>query len=182
MTIRKSSVCAALAGTLLVGGCCDCPPPKISCIDFEDQAVGGQFNVGDSFTASGVTIDVVAVGVHNNRAEITDGQYTPASGNDLRPLNVGVAFNLPGTAYDLTLNFADLGGNSQLLINGDAVSDPLIRRVVDFDGQTIGGVLVGVTAAQQGNNWFGNVALTGSISSLTIVGQELWIDDVCYKQ
>lgn len=182
MTHKSSITYVLFAATISLGGCCTCPPPKVSCIDFEDQVVGSRFNVGDSFSASGVAIDVIAVGVYDNHAEITDGQYTPAPGHDLRPMNVGVSFNLPASAYDVTMNFADLGGKSQFLVNGSGVTDPLINRVVEFDGQTIGGVLVSVAGAQQGNNWRGNVTLTGAVSSLTIVGQELWIDDICYKQ
>ena len=184
MYVKVFGVCGLLLGGLLLGGCCLCPPTPVSpsCIDFEDQAVGDQFNVGDSFIASGITIDVVAVGVYDDRAEITGGPYTTASGNDLRPLNVGVKFNLPASSFDVAMNFADLGGRSQFLINGAAVSTPSVNRVIEFDGATIGGVLVTVAAIRQGNNWYGDVSLSGSINTLTVVGQELWLDDVCYMQ
>lgn len=172
----------AVAIALLVGSCCVCPPPagERACIDFEDQAVGSQYTVGNSFVASGITIDVVAVGAYSNRAEITAGNYTTASGNDLRPLNVGVQFNLPPSARDVTMNYADLGGNNQFLINGASVANPAINQVIEFDGQTIGGVTVSVTTATPGDSTRGDVALNGTINSLVVVGQELWLDDVCY--
>ena len=168
---------------LLLDGCCACPPvtPR-ECIDFEDQTVGTQFHVGESFTASGTVIDVVAVGTSDNYAEITPGSQTTASGNDLRPKGVGVQLNLPASAYDVTMNFADFGGTTQFIINGDSFSTSGHTRVIEYDGQNIGGVLVDVTAIQQGNNWYGDALLQGAISSLTIVGQELWIDDICYMQ
>lgn len=168
---------------IFVSACCACPPlTGRNCIDFEDQAVGSRYDVGDSFTSAGVLMDVIAVGSYDNWAEITAGNQTTATGNDLRPQNVGVRFNLPSSASDVTMNFADFGGNTLLLINGDSFSTSGHTRVIEYEGQTVGGVLITVTATQQGNNWRGSAMMRGSISSLTIVGQELWIDDVCYMQ
>ena len=39
---------------------------------------------------------------------------------------------------------------------------------------------VSVTTAIPGDSTRGDVALNGTIDSLVVVGQELWLDDVCY--
>jgi hypothetical protein len=42
----------------------------------------------------------------------------------------------------------------------------------------VGGATVAVTTNASGE--LGAIELTGSIQTVTIGGQELWIDDVCY--
>ena len=78
-----------------------------------------------------------------------------------------------GSVTDLSFVFGEFGGNLNLEINGD------FRNFEDFaeiDGDTVGGVDVSIV------NGFGDdqgtLQLSGNISSFSIGGQELWIDDV----
>ncbi|WP_264322338.1 SdrD B-like domain-containing protein [Zarconia navalis] len=74
---------------------------------------------------------------------------------------------------DLSLVFGEFGGNLNLEINGDFRN---FEDFADIDGDTVGGVDVSVV------NGFGDdqgtLQLSGDISSFSVGGQELWIDDV----
>ncbi|MDY7083228.1 MAG: PKD domain-containing protein, partial [Halobacteria archaeon] len=76
----------------------------------------------------------------------------------------------------IEFDYTDHGGNTNLEVNGD-------RRVVDnlgsLDGQTVGGATVTVWEAGEpsGNN---QLAVTGSITSFSVGGQEFNIDNVTF--
>jgi Ca2+-binding RTX toxin-like protein len=82
-------------------------------------------------------------------------------------------FNFADPLGGLTLNFADLGGSTNLSINGVF---RFLEDLSDADGQVIAGVTVDVEMLPDGT---GILRLRGTISSFAIGGQELWIDRLC---
>jgi len=86
--------------------------------------------------------------------------------------NVNLRFDFGESPKTLSLRYGEYGGNINVEINGD------LRNVDDFSDliSPIGGVHVTI-----GNfgDCKGVVSLSGTINSLAIGGQELWIDHVC---
>lgn len=183
MTAR--AIVAGLLPAALLSGCCSwcaCCQGDGACIDFNDLAQGTTYPIGSAFTSAGINMNVSALnpGV-GGEVEVTNGANTTGSGNDIRPNNSIVSLTLPPSTNGATFQFADFGGDNELRVNGVTLTGPGQNRMIDFDGASLGGATVAVSASQSGNNWTGSVAITGPINALSIGGQELWIDDLCYE-
>lgn len=150
------------------------------CVDFEDLTPTTVYNVGGTFADSGV---IVTMGDY----QWTNGTWTSAgftsvettglagsAGNEMQVNNITLDFDFGRDVEDMTIRFAQLGGNINLTINGDFRNE---SDVMALDGQLIGGTLVKVFFDGTTDN--GIVVITGVVASFAIGGQELWIDDVC---
>lgn len=179
MIIRNVTIklIVSISHIILLTGC------ATSCLDFEDQSLGTRFNVGVTVTTSGTNIGVEQFKYGNGdlvstgRAQIDNRNYARGSGLDLNARNVNLR---PQHAYpvnEIEFNFAELGGNNNININGDFRN---VRDLIDLNNINIGGTQVTVDAIQQGNNWYGNIIIEGNISDFSIGGQELWVDDYCF--
>ncbi len=163
----------AVAGAMLISGCC---------VRFTDQAAGTVFHVGDTITTSGTDIAVDQFQYGNNNwtsdgsARVDTNQYSGGSGKDLNARNVNLRFMFDYPVDKITLKFGELGGNNNIKVNDDFRNVP---DLVSLNGNTIGNAHVTVTAAQQGNNWYGDMVIEGDINNFVIGGQELWLDDIC---
>lgn len=156
------------------------PLPLESCVDFEQQATGTVYNVGNTFTDAGVTIEVKGFQWANNiwtntgHARITNSQQSGHLGKDINANNVSLSFNFGTPRQSLLLYFGEYGGNLNIKINGDFRN---FGNFADINATVIGGVHISVV------NGFGNdkglLNLIGPISSFVIGGQELWIDHIC---
>jgi len=153
--------------------------PTTLCIDFEDLPLGGEYHVGDSFVDSGVVIAVEHFQWGNG--QWTDGGYAKveneglagSSGQEMAVNNVNLRFDFGDSSYTgLSLRYGEYGGNINIEINGD------LRNVADFSDvmSPVGGVHV--STGNLGNG-MGALVLSGTINSLAIGGQELWIDHIC---
>jgi len=155
------------------------PPVHVCCVEFEEQQVGTQYVVGDTFTDSGVSITVEPFTWSNGTstssgvATIDSGGQAGGSGNDVNTNNVNLSFDLPGAPTGLTMRFGEYGGNLNLRINGDFRN---FEDFADIDGATIGGVQVAVAQLTPQR---GVLVLAGAINDFAVGGQELWIDDIC---
>jgi hypothetical protein len=178
MIKRNSTVKSAVSigHILLLTGCA-------TCLDLEDQTMGTQFSVGDTISTSDTNIKVEqfqyssGVWTSSERAQIDNRNYARGSGLDLNARNVNLR---PQHAYPVNkikFNFGELGGNNNININGDFQN---VGDLIDLNNSTIGGTQVTVDAVQQGNNWYGTVAVEGDISDFSIGGQELWVDNYCF--
>ena len=163
------STAAPAIGTLAPG----------DCIDFESLTPGTIYHVTDSFFDSGVSISAEPF-------QWSGGTWTSAGSSDVQTLNLGggtgldlgvnninLNFDFGRDVEDLRLLFGEYGGNINLTINGDFRNEP------NFDvlhGQIVGGTLVEVLNSPTG---LGVIRITGVVSSFSVGGQELWIDDVC---
>lgn len=114
----------------------------------------------------------------------TDGGFSSAqiqqtaggSGQDLYTDNVNLELNFGSMYRALRLNYADLGGNENLTVNGDLRN---VSALGSLHGTTVGGALVSTVTEPLGR---GVLELVGDISSFSIGGQSLWIDDVCIER
>jgi hypothetical protein len=98
------------------------------------------------------------------------------------PSNVNLNFAFDYPLSEITLKFADFGGNSNIKVNGDFRN---VGGIELLNGTTIGGVQITVNATNPSNNennWVGFITLSGGINEFVLGGQELWIDDVCIEK
>lgn len=152
------------------------------CAKFNDLTSGTTYHVGDIISSSRPDIEVKPFQWSNGTwtssgtAEVDNHQYAQGSGNDLNSRNVNLFFLFDYPVDEFVLKFAELGGNNNIDINGDFRN---VADLISLNGTTIGGVLVTVTAVQQGNNYYGEMHFEGNMQAFTIGGQELWLDDIC---
>ena len=161
------------------------PQGTEECIDFEDERLGAEYFVGDSFVAdaSGFQADIrvrpftfsdggtTAGGV----ARVESGGNAGHAGQEIAVNNVLLEFDFGGPVEGLMLNFGEYGGNLNILINGDFVN---FEDFHEIDGMDIGGVHVSVPLGGSGQDT-GTLKLEGTVESFAIGGQELWIDNIC---
>lgn len=148
-------------------------------IDFEDIALGGSYNTGDTFVVSGVTVVCKnfqwddGTWYSGGSANVGNDLLAGGSGYEMGVNNINLDFNFGTAVSSLSLRFGEYGGNLNIEINGVLKNFTLFS---DINGLTIGNVMVTVV------NGFGNdqgtLELSGAVSQFAIGGQELWIDDV----
>ena len=171
----KSLILGVFAAAFAVLGA----PSQAVTLDFEDLVLGTRYNVGDSFTTSGVTVTAgdftFSNGVTTNTgfSDVeTGGALGNGSGNELEVNNILLDFAV-GNVTSLGFAFGEFGGNLNLRVNGDFRN---FENFAQLDGLNVGGALVSVL------NGFGNdqgtVSLTGLISDFALGGQEFYIDDL----
>lgn len=131
-----------------------------------------QLGSGTTFTTSGHEVEVGDSqwfnGTWTSNGNIAGSQqnYPGGSAPSLHFNNANGDFHI-GSADELELLVADLGGNSNLRINGEFAN---LSRLIDADGTTLGGVAIEVNATQSGNNWIGTLELDGFISQFALGG------------
>lgn len=159
------------------------------CIEFDSLLLGNTYYVGDTFTDSGNTVDILSfqwgggIWTSGGYARVDDDGYGGYSGYDINTNNVNLGFTFSGPLKGLSLNFGEYGGNLNIQINDEFKN---FQNFNDIDGSTIGGVSVSVI------NGLGNdmerLILSGEMNvfnfheeefTFLIGGQELWIDHVC---
>jgi hypothetical protein len=116
----------------------------------------------------------------NGYAEVDGGGLAGGSGQDLRLNNATVSFDFGGPVNSIKCAVGEYGGNINLEVNGQ------LWNFDDFSklpGTSIGAVSVTstVTPTTFPTGEIGSLTLTGTITSFSIGGQELWVDDVCYS-
>ncbi len=147
------------------------------CVDFESLELDRTFNVGDSFTESGVKITTGDFQWSNGTlfsggfAKVVAGGLM---GHEMIVNNIVLQLEFDEDIQGLTLQFGEFGGNLNLEVNGEFKNFGLFS---ELDAIVIDGVNVSV------RNGFGNdqglLRLSGNIHSFAIGGQELIIDNIC---
>jgi hypothetical protein len=155
------------------------PVPLTIVVDFEDPPLGTVYHVPDAFTDSGVTIIVqhfqwsTGDWTDGGLAEIGSEGRASGSGQEIGVNNVNLDFEFGCPLRKLSLAFGEYGGNLNVEINGEFHN---FGDFADKNGATIGGVAVAIVNGH--GNDTGTLELSGAITSFSIGGQELWIDDV----
>jgi hypothetical protein len=152
------------------------------CLQFEGLPSGQIYLVGDTFFELAVQVEVAEFTWSNGivyaggQAQVVSTGLAGGAGQELAVNNVNLDFNFGNSAKSISLLFGEYGGNLNIEVNGD------FRNFANFeelDGLTVGGAQVSVV------NGFGNdqgrLELTGIITSFSVGGQELWIDEVCWE-
>lgn len=173
-----TTVCILTIAGLLSGCVCNC-------YIFSDLAAGTTYYVGQTITTTGphIKVEQFQAGDLNwtssGFAKVDNVNYAKGSGNDIQSGNVNLFFLFDYPISKITFKFGELGGNNNIKVNGDFNN---VENLIGLNGVTIGGVQIVVNATQQGNNWYGDMTLEGSINDFTLGGQELWIDDICHSK
>lgn len=156
-----------------------------SCLNFNDLSSGANYNVGDVLTTSGTTFLVEKFQWGNlnwtsdGELTVTPGNKAGGSGPELNTNNVNLNFQIDYPVNEITLRFADYGGNSNVRINGALKN---VNDIMSLNNSTISGVTVTISGNVTGGNWVGSIKLEGIISDFAIGGQEFWIDDICWQK
>ena len=140
-------------------------------IDFEDIPVGTTFGIGSTITSN--SFDITVSGSGGGTRIQNEASANFQSGNSL--FNAGnrqLIFQLEEPVQHVSFLFQNSGGTNFLTINGE--TSDLVFDFADLNGTTLGGVGVSTTGVQQ----FGELALNGPISGLTVSGQELGLDNI----
>lgn len=180
---------------LFVVGCFPKPQSAI-CVDFESPlALGTQYgkpvpqNPGDiAFTtASGVIVKIwdfhyVGGGGTFNLAKI-DKAPTPFGNNQsIRTNNINLEFDFSRigfTTAQVDFEFLDLGGFENISVNG---SSPVFVGELSKAPTPIGGVKLAVSETPVTSGKKGTVTLIGAVKTLSVGGQEFWVDNVCARK
>jgi len=149
-------------------------------IDFEDLTLGTIYNVGDSFTTSGVVITgeeffwLPSGSTTGGFAEVENGGLAGGAGNELHTNNINLNFDFGIILTGLALQYGEFGGNINLEINGN------LANVGNFANipANLGGTSVFTFDTGTPGQSSGAMFVTGTINSFKIGGQELWIDNV----
>lgn len=155
----------------------------VDCVDFEDPALGSTYAVGTALVDSGQSMTFAAFQL------VTGGYATGGygqiavpgwceaggSGQELVLNNINVQFDFPSLEDGVVIQFGEYGGNVNVNINGD------FRNELNFSSVSgsVGGVVVSCAGAGCNGAGQGTLYLVGTVTSLSIGGQEFCIDDVC---
>ena len=148
-------------------------------LDFEDLALGSTYFTGDTFVTSGSTVKASdfqwsnGIWTSGGFSSVDNGGLAGGSGQDLALNNINLNFIFNGPVDRIELLFGEYGGNLNIDINGTFVN---FANFSDINGTIIDGAFVDVINGF--GNDMGSLAITGSINSFAIGGQELWIDNV----
>jgi hypothetical protein len=147
-------------------------------VDFDDLTLGTTYNVGDSFTTSGVVVTAEQFQQSggtwdaSGSAEVMNATKAGGSGYEIHTNNINLSFDFGSPCDGVSLMYADLGGNINLEINGS------LANVEDFSmlPATLGGASIFTTPGDTGALFV--IGIVGNINSFKIGGQELWIDNI----
>lgn len=172
------------------------PGGAYTCIDFNGLAVGTRYGTPSHapgtvvLTQGAVRISVETFRFTNggsafNFARVDAAMPAFGSGHVMRFNNINLDFDFTAVApavRQVVLKFADYGGFENLAVNGAPA--PIYAGELVAAPSPMGGAIVVANATAFANGKrgaFAAVNLTSSIGHLRIGGQELFIDDVCYR-
>jgi hypothetical protein len=150
-------------------------------VDFEDLSLGATYNVGDTFTTSGVVVTageffwLPSGSTTGGYATVGNGGAAGGSGYEVFTNNINLSFDFGAPCDGVSLMFADSGGpsgNINLEINGSLANVDLFSNLPT----SLGGVSVFTTADDTGALFV--IGVVGNINSFKIGGQELYIDNI----
>ncbi len=148
----------------------------LDCIEFEDQPYPQSFSYGQFFVASGVIIELgefdwfPSGSTTGGSCNIDTNQTAGGTGKDVNSNNINLDFDFDCMYGRLDLLYTDLGGNTNLSVNGASAN---VNDITNLHMTSLGGALIEVYPAT------GHLIVSGPIADFSIGGQELWIDHVC---
>jgi hypothetical protein len=155
--------------------------PGSCCVEFASLPAAGDYTVGDTFFDTGVRFTVVPFRwsdgtiYSGGHAAVSQQHMAGGTGQEVTPNNVNLDVDFGGGVSAMSLLFGEYGGNLNLRVNGDRRN---FDHFADIDGATIGGASVSVINGL--GNDKGRLALQGTIRSMAVGGQELFIDHICF--
>jgi hypothetical protein len=103
------------------------------------------------------------------------------TGQNMRLNNVVMTLDfarLPRPVRNITIEYVDLGGSANIAVNGNP---PLSGALSTLPSTVAPNVFLLVTRTPVTGGVHGKIILLGPITSLTIGGQEFWIDNVTVR-
>lgn len=159
----------------------ECREGLVTCVDFESLVAATVYHVGDTFVDFGVQMAVEPF-QWGNKTWTVDGEVVVETsqgaghlGQDLFVNNANVRVLIEQCVDRVTLRFGGAGGNVNLEVNGTLANVPGFSDAAGM----LGGVSVEVIDLGNGK---GRMELNGPINSLSLGGQELWIDHICLRE
>jgi hypothetical protein len=161
-------------------------PVTPGCVVFDPLPLGSVFTPGAGFTEGAVLMRIGpfewsnGISTWSGYAEVNSGGLAGGAGQDLRLNNATVSFDFGGAVSAVKCRVGEYGGNINLEVNG------MLWNFGDFSappGASLAGVAVtcAVAPTTSPRGELGDIELVGPITSFSIGGQELWIDEVCYS-
>lgn len=151
---------------------------------FDDQVVGTQFGVGDSFTSGSAThtmrafsppgVDCTILNV-GGVATIGNGLLACQQAKEIGLNNISDEIDFGEQITWLALGYGEFGGNVNLRINGECRNTD---NFSDLSGELIGEVFVWAVDYGDPGQSCGTLYAVGNIEEFRIGGQELWIDNI----
>ncbi len=137
------------------------------CIDFEN--LGSQvFSAGDSYVEGGREVHIGNFGGGSGgKATASDRNTAGHLGDELHLQQATARIDF-GCTSGLTMHVAQNEDGVFLAINGSSATT---QDLSGFDGQTLGGVAIGISDGQ--------MTLTGEIGTFEIGGTSLFLDHIC---
>ncbi len=151
-----------------------------TCVSFGLQSAN--HHVGDTFVDGGQTFQAVPHIWADNTVfaggtlGIVGTTLAGGTANEIKLNNIGISTTFASAMYSVSFKFGEYGGNINLRVNGALAN---FADFNDIDGTMIGGALASVVNGF--GNDMGSVTLNGSVTQLSVSGQELWIDDLCFE-
>lgn len=190
----RTAVRSVLFATLVLAALAASAQAQPACVTLEPPlALGTTYGApaghvsGDlAFTSAGIPVHVFNFRLINglpafNRAYIDNAPFPFGSGQSIRSNNINLFFDfsrLPFRVSRVKLAFLDLGGYENLSINGSPIHVGELTATPAF----LGGASVSVSSSPLPPPFggkTGSVVIKGTVKSLMIGGQELWLDEVC---
>ena len=177
---------------------------NLQCVDFQSKAINTRYDPSDpqavppvpptTFEDSGRTITVEGFQRSTTSPQEIEGSFAIVEDEgqgggvapDVQLATARLAFTFEDGLDGVTLRYGDFNqgeGGFNLAVNGDL--NVFFGSLSDVNGTTLGGVTIsaiqdlGVRGEPLPT---GTLRLTGSVSSLTIGGTSLWLDDICPLQ
>ena len=167
------------------------------CVQMEDLQVGTVYGSGAgmmpgdlAFVEDDVSVTVDSFQYFNGtsgflNATVEDGNFgppdNPLTGNYLFVSNINLTFDFTGLTEPVTsvaFGFVDGGGEENFAINDGEVF--VLNSFFELPLQSIPGFDVMVFPAPDPSDNSGYVIISGPVETLTIGGQELGLDNICF--
>ncbi len=160
------------------------PPPPVN--TQYGQAAGNSPGDEIMFTADSIRVTVENFhwmsGGAFNKAYIDQATPSFGAGQTMRTNNINLKFDLTRMAFPVgkvTFDFLDMGGFENFSVNGQ----PAPMYVGELTAApSAGGCTVVVTAGAVAGGKTGTVTITGQVKTVTVGGQELWLDNFCAER
>jgi hypothetical protein len=161
--------------------------PQPNCVEFESLELGSEFPTGTSFSEGDVIMTMQPFVFSNGEptsdgfGRIDEGGSAGGSGKELRLNNANVAFDWGEVVTEVSCRVGEYGGNLNLEVNGESWN---FQDFSALPGTSLGNVDVSAAVEEvttPGSGERGTIKLVGPVTSFSVGGQELWIDDVCAR-
>jgi hypothetical protein len=151
---------------------------------FEELETGSIFAAGSTFDSDGLRFRSVTFreppgGINGVRVDQQDTPHDVLNDKHLIfGLERGIEFQLSQHAAEISFSYIIGSPSSRMIINGTEVIVQTLEGFSSLDGTVVAGVQIGTQHMGHPLVEGGTVTLRGPISSFTVGGTEVWIDNV----